>query len=339
MKRNKFFAMLVSLACVTGLVACDDESDLEVKSELQKPAVTQTSGNYEALGFVWDAVPNTIQYGYKLYDPDDIVVEAGVTKDTHVSFAGLKPSTAYVLRVWAFAGLDTDYTTSPAAELVATTGRRVILGKPENLAVTGNDGVYTVSWNAVADAESYIYTVFSSNNVLKTGVVNAPDVTLTISGCGREKDCHITLKAVSSIDGYFDSDEADVDFHYMPGPDDINWKSTGSYTSLVGGTNWDATMIAYVDGTYVIESFYGAEGYDLVFSVDSSGNLVLLCGQEQGDGNSKYWLIPTGIESIGDLYCYIWGGYAIFRGDSTGGSVWLGNYDWSWNFGYDSFVW
>lgn len=119
MKKIRIFAMLLSLACATGFVACDDDED--VKQALQTPSVSDTFSDYQSLDFKWDAVDNTIQYGYKLYSSDDMVVEAGVTKGTEIRFTGLQPASTYKLLVWAFAGLDTDYSTSPAAELTATT--------------------------------------------------------------------------------------------------------------------------------------------------------------------------------------------------------------------------
>ncbi len=335
MKISKCFPLLVSFACVIGLVACDDDSDNLV--ELSQPDVAQTLKSYNALGFEWSAVPNTIQYGYKLYDPDEVVIEAGVTKDTYVSFSNLKPSTTYTLRVWAFAGLDTDYFTSPAAELVATTGRLVYLEQPANLTVTGDKGAYTVTWDAVADAESYVYTVFSGADVVKTGTIDASNNSFTLTGCGRDKDCRITLKAVSSLDGYFDSDEAETYFSYVSGPGDISWSAAGTYTSYIYNKNWSATMNAYVDGSYSVESFYGADGYDLVFTVDSSNYLVMQCGQL--DDSGQFWLIPTGNDAIGDLYSYVWSGYAMFSGDSAGGNMFFLNYDWDWNYGYDMFAW
>ena len=104
MKKIRIFAMLLSLACATGFVACDDDED--VKQALQTPSVSDTFSDYQSLDFKWDAVDNTIQYGYKLYSSDDMVVEAGVTKGTEIRFTGLQPASTYKLLVWAFAGLD-----------------------------------------------------------------------------------------------------------------------------------------------------------------------------------------------------------------------------------------
>lgn len=344
MKKNKFFAMLLSLACVAGLAACDDDADISGKTALKAPEVSQTYGDYQSLYFEWKPVDNMTQYGYKLYDPDGTVVDAGVTKDPRAGIDGLQPETVYTLRVWAFAGLDTDFESSPAAELTAATDPLIRLSAPTGLTVTGSDGDYTVSWTAVDNAEMYVYDLYTVENVkVKSGTVYAPEVSFTISGLGHGQDYYVTLQATATVPGYLDSETVRTEFSYVPGPGDISWQVSGSYYSYMYDDTWDATMICYVDGLYTIKSFYGVDGYNLDFTLDRNNVPTLLTGQLYEDGDYRYWLIPTGISYMDQMYyiyAYIWDNYTYFDGDSTGGELGIGNYGYDpYGWGFDTFTW
>lgn len=332
MKKIKIFAMLLSLACASGFVACDNDD--VVKQALQTPSVSDTFTDYQSLDFKWDAIANSIQYGYKLYGPDDMVVEAGVTKGTEVRFTGLKPASTYKLLVWAFAGLDTDYSTSPAAELTATTAALKKLAAPANLAVADN----IATWDAVENADSYSYTISASEG----GIVNSGNLTTTsvkISGL-EDGDYTFSVKAVSSQGGFVpESDAATVTFQFKTSTPTFLWKATGTYYSYVLNKSWNATLFAYSDGTYSIPAFYGVEGYDLNFSVGTDGKLSILSGTYDYE---DYYTVATGVASVGDIYVYVADiSLSGFDGSSAGGDLWMSYYDAGWANFYecDTFNW
>lgn len=343
MKTNKFFAMLLSLACVGALTACDDSDDF-TKTALSTPEVSQTSVGYRSLDFEWQPVANTTQYGYKLLNPDGVSVDAGVTKDTRAHFDGLEPDTEYTLNVWAFAGLDTEFDSSAAARLTARTSSLQKLATPAAFTVTGSDGVYTASWTAVDNAEMYVYDIYTAANVkVESGTVYAPGTSFTISGLGHEQEYYATIQALSDMPGYLESEVARADFNYQPGDGDISWQATGSYYSYMYDSSWDATLTCYTDGYHSIKSFYGVDDYNLDFTLDKNGTPTLLTGELFEDGGYKYWLIPTGISYMGvmyNIYAYIWDGYLYFDGDSTSGEFGIGNYGSDpYGWGYDTFTW
>lgn len=332
MKKTNIFAMLLSLACAAGMTACDEDA---VKQELQAPVVSETAGNYQSLDFEWTPVANTTQYGYKLYDPEGIVVEAGVTQDTKAHFSELLPSTTYKLLVWAFAGPDTDYTTSPAAELTATTGALIKLETPSGLTVTDANGAVTATWNAVQGAESYSYALSSSAGMISSGTTVKTSV--KISGL-EEGDYTFSVSALTTAGGYLPSDAATAEL-YLASTVTESWRANGTYYSEIMGRSWNATIIAYSDGTYSIPAFYGVEGYDFNFTVESNGMITILSGTPNGD---YYRTVPTGVESVGDLFVYPSEyQYTGFDGSSKGGDIWIGYYDQYWNETWytDSFNW
>lgn len=333
MKKFKIFAMLLSLACATGFVACDDDD--AVKQELQSPSVSGTFSNYQSLDFEWNAVANTIQYGYKLFAPDGSVVKAGVTKNTSAKFSKLQPATTYTLKVWAFAGLDTDYSTSPAAELTATTAALVKLATPANLTVTDNGGAMEASWDAVENAMTYSYTISSAEEVVNSGSVSA--TTLRISGL-EEGDYTISVTATTTKGGYISSDPATANFRFEVKVSEL-WRAAGTYYSNILNDSWNITLIAYNDGTYSIPAFYGVDGYDFNFTVDADGIMTILSGEPNG---KNYRTVPTGVAAAGDLFVYL-SDYSFtgFDGDSKGGDIWIGYYDqdWSDTFYTDTFNW
>lgn len=335
MKKNTIFAMLLSLACSAGFISCSDEDTL--KQPLPAPSVSNEAGNYQSLSFNWEKVENTIQYGYKLYDPEEAVVEAGVTTKTSASFSGLKPATTYTLRVWAFNGMDSDYSSSPAAEITATTAALIKLATP-TLTISNENGKTVASWNAVADAETYEYSIRDAANLLVTSGSIA-ETSYTIKGLD-EGDYTFNVTATTTQGGYLASDMASATFHVDKAE---SWRVTGTYYSESLNQSWEATIVAYSNGSYSILSFYGVEGYNFDFTPAADGSITIDNGAQGGDSSFQYWIVPTGLSSQPEFYPYPWGGnsYCGFEGGKTGGNLWLGNYYGS-NFegwGEDTFTW
>lgn len=335
MKKNTIFAMLLSLACSAGFVACDD--DVVVKEPLPAPTLSNEAGNFQSLSFNWDKVENTIQYGYKLFDPDENVVDAGVTTKTTATFSGLQPATTYTLRVWAFSGMDSDYSTSTAAELTATTDALVKLSTP-TLTISNEDGTIQVTWISVADAEEYEYVIRdASNQAVSSG--STTSTSYIIRGLD-EGDYTFVLTATTTQEGYVSSDTATASFHVDKAE---AWRATGTYYSESLNQTWDATIVAYSNGSYSILSFYGVEGYNFDFTPAADGSITIDNGAQGGDSSFQYWIVPTGLSSQPEFYPYPWGGntYCGFEGGKTGGNIWLGNYYGSGfeGWGEDTFTW
>lgn len=333
MKQKLIFAILISAVCLTGFTSCDDDND-NIAQELAAPSVTPGAATYHTLEFNWEAVPNTIQYGYKLIDPNGTSVKAGVTRSTAITISGLQPSTTYTLQVWAFAGLDTDYATSPAKDLTATTADIIKLATPTPT-LSEDGGKQTIVWDAVADAQTYAYTVTSADG---TTVVSGTTADTYYTPAGLEEgDYTFTVKATTTDGAFSDSDSASATFHIDKKP---LYSIEGTFTSVQFNKSWSATMVAYADGSYSIQAFFGVEGYNFDFSVNADGTFNMLVGEARDDGGFKYWSVPTGLASPAQYYIYPWDGFCSMVGDRSSGEIWIGNYygdDWTW--GEDSFVW
>lgn len=335
MKTTRHLAIILAAAALAAAPSCSDD-DNTLRQALAAPGVEQTSAAYNTLRFNWQPVPNTTQYGYKLTDPDGTTAKAGVTKTTTIKITGLRPSTTYTLRVWAFAGLDTDYDTSPAAEITATTAPIVKLDAPRPQAAT-DGGKTTITWAPVAGAQAYTYTITDANGITVAEGTLGPDATQYTPKKLDIGDYTFTITATTQQGGYQPSDPAAVTFHVDR---TILYQVQGTYTSVGTHTNTTRTMTAYSDGTYSILAFRGTEGYNFDFAVETDGNITMLSGKEQGDASFKYWEVPTGDPADPSYYIYPWDGYCTFSGNQTAGQLTIGNYygdDWEW--ATDTYTW
>lgn len=123
----------------------------------------------------------------------------------------------------------------------------------------------------------------------------------------------------------------------------------GTYHSAVTGEDYNETLIAYDDNTYILQPWYGVTGYDLEFKADPAnhGSVDEIMNAE-GYYDNGYWA-NTGL--AGDYYgMYIWPGYdknypdecSYIEGGRTGGELRLYVYaagvagaSWS----VDTFIW
>ncbi len=336
MKMNKILAMLLSLACATGFVACD--SDDEVKAPLDSPTPTNTFANYESLSFTWESIDNCIQYGYQLLDPVGVKIDAGVVNKPGVTISYLQPDTEYTLNVWAFAGLDTDYSTPPAVTLKARTDALIVIDSPV-LKVVDNNGRVTIEWEAVEMADSYDYTIADSEGVtVQKG--NQTDTSF-LGSTLEEGDYTITVIAVPTAGGYTSSKPASINFH-VEGVAEL-WRAEGAYYSGTLKQDWDATLIAYSDGSYSIPAFYGVEGYDLNFTVGELWELNFTVGTHYQQDGWNEWLLPTGLTDNPILYAYPFIGgtsaYSYFNAET--GELGFGTYGFAMDgeWAYDEFYW
>lgn len=103
-------------------------------------------------------------------------------------------------------------------------------------------------------------------------------------------------------------------------------------------------MEAYPDGTYSILAFYGVDGYNLDFKIDTANekDMFSFVNGEYVVVASYYetWQIPTGLSSPSELIAYPWSNYSYMTGDQSEGEVGIGTYygeNFEW--GYDIFTW
>ncbi|MDE6480035.1 MAG: hypothetical protein K2L45_07160 [Muribaculaceae bacterium] len=336
MKHTKTIAMLLSLACSIGFTACDSDTDL--REALAQPSVTQGNSNYQSLSFSWEKVGNAIQYGYRLIDPNGRAVKADVTQKTSVQITGLQPATTYTLQVWAFACMDGDYSTPPAITLTATTAALEKLSTPTIIASSEN-GV-TFRWDAVPNALEYSYTVTDSDGATVISGITG-DTFIQISGY-PDGDYTISVTALGH-DGYSQSDTATATGTILVYE---VYRVNGTYHSAELNSSWTATMVAFSDNTYSILAFYGVEGYNLDFSVNTSNAADMFAitnGEYVNDTAAGYvtWQVPTGLSEPAMLIAYPWYNYCYFEGNAKSGSVNIGCYNGAnyANWDYDTFTW
>ena len=341
MKKIKIFAMLLSLACATGFYSCSDDDD--IKPALQSPTVSETAAAYNSLTFEWSEVADATQYGYRLVDSEGTAVNAGVTHDKSVTITGLKPSSTYTLEVWAFASMDGDYSTPPAVTLTATTDSLVKLATPTGLTMTTENGYnYTVTWNPVENAETYTYTVRDTDGAL---IITDTTESTSVTVKDIENGDYVFYVYAAGYAGYADSDSATADFNVNK-PEEVKpiWTVKGTYYSAQMNASWTAVMDAYDDGTYSIRAFYGVEGYDLDFAINTSDEedmFSILNGEYVYEDGYYSWQVPTGLSNPSTLIAYPWYNYSYMDGDKNQGEVAIGNYygDGYEGWGYDEFTW
>lgn len=328
--------MLLSLACTIGFTACDSDNDLRVP--LSQPAVTQGNGNYQSLSFSWEKVDNAVQYGYRLVDPNGRAVKSDVTQKTSVYISGLQPSTTYTLQVWAFAGMDSDFSTPPAITLTSTTADLEKLATPAVTASSEN-GV-TFRWDAVPNALEYSYTVTDSDGAL---VISGTTVEIYMQLSGYPDGEYTISVTALGHDGYSQSDAGTTTGIILVYE---IYRVKGTYHSAALDSSWTATMVAYSDNSFSILSFYGVEGYNLDFAVNTSSSADKFSFRNgeyvyDADAGYKTWQVPTGLSNPSMLIAYPWDNWCYFEGDAKSGSVNIGcyygaNYA---NWDYDAFTW
>ncbi|MCM1491226.1 MAG: hypothetical protein NC095_10445 [Muribaculum sp.] len=340
MKFNKTFASLLCMACAICFYSCSDNDD--PKPSLQSPTVTETAGAYNSLTFEWNDVANAVQYGYRLSNTEGIAVDAGVTHSKAVTITGLEPATTYTLEVWAFASMDGDYSTPPAVTLTATTDPLIKLSTPTGLTLTSDNGYnYTATWEAVSNANEYSYSVKDSYGETVVSD-NTTSTTVELKNLANG-DYTFTVYA-AGYDGY-ESGESATGIFNVDKPETPLYTVKGTYYSVQLDSSWTACMDAYADGTYSIKAFYGVEGYNLDFKVDTStpdDMLSILTGEQVYDESNGYytWQVPTGVDNPSILMTYPWYNYSTFEGNESEVVLSIGlYYDGYESWGYDEFYW
>ncbi|MCM1503668.1 MAG: fibronectin type III domain-containing protein [Muribaculum sp.] len=323
---NKLTVGLAAIALILGAASCSDDD--AVKSALKDPAIQNVAESVSSLTFSWDKVEAATQYGYELTDPAGAVVSTDVTTSTSVKFTGLQPATTYTLSVWAYSEVYGDNGTSKIATLTGTTASTVQLSTPV-LTVETAGGTATISWNAIAYADSYGYSYSLGGE--EDVADSTPDTYLEITNLVAGKEYTVSVCAESNNEVYTKSEVAKVTFTMTHSE---IWRTEGTYTNAHLGTSYPVTMVAYDDESYALLAWYEVENFDFPFSVGSDGEITPY-GDFQRNDKGEYE-IPTGNESLPTVYLANEPA-STFQGNSRSGRVTIRtcNYE----TGADTFVW
>ena len=330
--RKMGLLLMAALLLTTAFTACS--SDDVVKTQLETPTVVEGDKTVSSLAFNWQAVSGATQYAYELYDADGKVVLGDVTSATSIITTGLQPNSTYTLKVWAYSAVGSDKTASPIATLTATTNAKVPLGNPVPEAKAANGGV-TISWPEVEHATSYRYSYVDADGKTMEGETATNSVTLTGLPIGEYT---ILIVATSTDEAYSDSAPIQLTFQRTKAE---SWRRSGTYTSAGTGVSYPATLVAYDDGSYTIESPFGEEGYSISFTVDADSKEISITGVTP----DQYGYYPIYVSSQNYVTLYTSGGFSEFNGDEYEGEVWFGAYTYDndgnqiGGWGYDDFTW
>jgi hypothetical protein len=281
--------------------------------QLAAPQPSLNSSTVSSLAFSWNKVENAAKYTYELTLSDASKVESGVTTDTHVEFTGLTDNTTYTFRVAANpADGSDDYLESTVA---TTTGRTVAIVplKTPTLNVEIGDESVTVSWDAVENADSYVYSFADSAT---EGVTSETSATFELEP-GKYT---ITLYATSKNEAYSDSEKASAEFEVKHVAE---WKAKGTFEDG-GGKIWAAELVAWSDGSYTIKDWYNIKGYNFDFVVNSDGTLSATNGSTDKNGNP---CVEAGDGAV-SIYTSFYDGYAYsgMEGNKDAGQIWFSSY-------------
>lgn len=324
--------LTIMLVAAAVLAACSDDDDNIVRTGLTQNGITLTASTVSSLSFSWDAVDNATQYGYRLLTTDSTAVDGGVTTGTTASFSGLSANTEYVFELISFAQYNSQYKNSETKCINVKTDEIVPLTAPTLTSEINYEKV-TVSWDAVENADKYYVKVTDregtevGDTITDTSYSFTGTVGLTYT---------VSVSADTDAEAFSQSEWTSTgDLVPVKTPRTEIWRVTGTMSDqAIYKANYTRTMIAYDDGTYVIQDYlYGGSGCDLQFKVNSDKTIDI----QNGTYNSS-----TGYYSVEyypgyPAYIYPWYNYSGF--DSAAGSVYFYASDDYGDSGYCTFTW
>ena len=325
--RRAATALALAALGVAALSSCEQTE--EILPSLDAPQPRLVSSTVSSLTFAWDKVANTVQYTYELLSADGTSVDGGVTPGLNAEFTGLKDNTTYTFRLMAHPDVQSEsYGSSQEAIIAAQTVAITPLETPA-LSVDLESGV-TVSWYDVDNAAYYSYTCVSDNGTDISGTTTAAGVSFTGLKSG---DYTVTVTAQSDNEAYSASKTASISFSYVETKNEI-WRVNGTVDDGAGKT-WTATLVAWSNGSYTLKNWYGTEGYDLEFYVNSDATITVTNkttseGYDYVAANADEWIC------IDTNYYEGYGAYSSFSGTKLTGEIWFWSYATN---GYYDFVW
>lgn len=321
----------IVMVAVAALAACSSDDDNIVREGLTQNGITLTSSTVSSLSFSWEAVDNVAQYGYRLLDTDSNVIEGGVTTGRTASFTGLTADTEYKFEVTSFAQYDSQYKNGEAKSINVKTDKIVPLAAP---VVTGevNYETVSVSWDAVDNADKYYVKVTDSNDSIVNDTIT--DTSYSFTGTVG-LTYSVSVSADTEEEAYSQSEWATVD-NLVP-EEKVEtrteiWRVTGTFKdAAVYDQSFDATLVAYDDGSYSILNWLGTEGYNLDFTVNADGSINIT----NGTPYSSYY---TMVEFYSGYYLYVCPGTGYCKFDASAGDFWFYAY-WDASSDYCEFTW
>lgn len=328
---NKYILPLAAVAVSAALTACNDDNDRVWVTDDPNIGINLNDGSYSTLTFEWDKVDGVNQYGYELAEPDGTIAARGVTDDNTITFNDLKADTTYTLTVYVYGP---DGTTTRRIVITATTKALVKLAEPEVTA--SQDGArINITWTAVENADYYHYSYLLNGEEVSA---DTEDCRLQLRGIPTGSYT-ISVTAMTDTEGFISSDAVNCGFTRSR---QALWSAEGDYSSslLTAGSHWKATLTAYNDGSYVIAGWYGVDGYDLEFTLNSDNSLDIETDRLDSWG---YYLVPSGKSSVPEVnlwpYTDQYGVYSAFDGNEEYGQIWCYVTDGGNASGYDIFEW
>jgi|GEM_PF-1315404 lipoprotein len=334
MKRYKFFGLLAAAVIAAASWSCDDDKELV---PLAKSDISSSDVSYNSLKFSWGKVKDARQYSYQLVKTaTEAIIETGITKETSVSFSGLDYDTEYTLTVLAYAAIESDNTTSEPIVLTARTNDLITLPSPV-LSWSREVNTIIATWNSVEGARDYAYALTdASGNEVASGSTYDNYVSFDDM---QTSTYTLTVTAQYASEGYRDSQPASITIDFVREHQEI-WRASGTYSSVLLDKSWSADLVAYDDNTYVILSWYGAEGYNFGFSLDENNASDMFRPDPSYSYNQSTgaYSVPTGIAAPAAVSVFAADNQCAFEGNAGRGTITLSVSDGT-NSGNDTFRW
>ncbi|MDY2642423.1 MAG: hypothetical protein SOW01_08635 [Mediterranea sp.] len=312
MKTYRLYTLLALLGAMSFCTSCDD--DEVVKTPLGTTSISSANSTVSSLTFAWEAVSGATQYAYELRDPDEALVKGDVTTALTATFTGLKDNTTYTLTVWSYAALSSDKTTSPIAKLTATTAKIVPLAAPAPTTAMQN-GQMVVSWEPVENASYYSYQLYSLVDEVETEITDDYTYDASVTFDKLELGTYrFYIQSMSEQEAYSNSEKVMIEFERTKL--EVN-RITATYTGL-DGTSGTADVVSYDDGSYTIEAFHGATGFNLDFAVNAETSEVSIINGSTSNGYNYVWTDDSHY-----IAAYTSNGRSAFEGDLSRGEVWF----------------
>lgn len=325
--------LLPLLATVFTFTSCS-EDDCTTLTALSSSDIEVSEKTVSSLTFTWKEVENATQYGYRLLDADGNVIDGGVTSGREATFTGLTDNTAYTFELTAFAKYgDKVYKNADPITLIESTAEIVPLDTPAPVGTVNYEKI-TVTWDAIENADTYYVKVVDSEGN-ETNVTQT-ETTYTFTGTVG-LTYTVSVSADTEAEAYSQSDWGTTD-GLIPEKSLRKevWRVTGTFTdNAVNNTSYEATLIAYDDGSYIIPSWMGNEGYDLEFIPNDDGSFNVGTSYDYVYDYDSYTYVYFGEGDYDGAYIYKGKSYTTFS--LTAGKVWFYAYYGGW--GQCTFTW